>query len=77
MGCAFKMSSISVARCPEYQPWYQIYAKVQPFYLMIKYANYLIIIFIYITENIRNERKLRIFQLPLITNFRTWYLIKA
>ena len=34
-----------------------IYAEVQPFYLMIKYTNYLIIIFIKINENIRNERK--------------------
>ena len=51
------MSSISVARCPEYQPWYQINAEVQPFYIMIKYANYLITNFMNITENIRNERK--------------------
>ena len=37
--------------------WYQIYAKVKSFYLMIKYANYQIIIFMNINENIRNERK--------------------
>ena len=40
----------------EYQTWNQIYAKLQQFYLMIKYANYLIIIFMNINENIRNER---------------------
>ena len=65
----------------EYQTWNQIYAKVQPFYLMIKYTKYLIIIFININENIRNERnhrknggvstKLLLSQLPLITNFQT------
>ena len=42
---------------PEYKTWYQIYAKVQPFYLMIKYVNDLNIIFMNINENIRNERK--------------------
>ena len=41
----------------EYHTWYQIYAKVQPLYLMIKYTNYLSIIFLNINENIINERK--------------------
>ena len=41
----------------EYQTWYPLYAKVQPFYLIIKHAKHLIIIFININENFRNERK--------------------
>ena len=41
----------------KYQTWYQINAKVEPIYIMIRYANYLIIIFMNINENIRNERK--------------------
>ena len=36
---------------------YQKDAKVQTFYLLIRYANFLIIIFMNINENIRNERK--------------------
>ena len=41
----------------ENQTWYQTDAKIQTFYLLIRYANYLIIVFMYIYENIRNERK--------------------
>ena len=41
----------------EYQTWYQINAKVEPIYMMIRYANYLIIISMNNNENIRNERK--------------------
>ena len=41
----------------EYQTWFQIKAKVEPIYIMISYANYLIIISMNINENIRNERK--------------------
>ena len=49
------MSSISVAHCPRV-PNLVLSAKEQPFYLMIKYANFLIIIFMNINENIRTER---------------------
>ena len=69
-----------------YQTWYQIYAKVQPFYLMIKYANYLIIIFMNINEILemrenykRNggvSTKLLLSQLPLFTNFKFSTLLK-
>ena len=38
------------------QTWYQTNAKIPTFYL-IRYANYLSIIYIYINENIRNERE--------------------
>ena len=41
----------------EYQTCYQINAKVDSIYIMIRCANYLIIIFMNINENIRNERK--------------------
>ena len=41
----------------EYQTWYQINAKVEPIYIKKRYANYLIITFMNIYENIRNERK--------------------
>ena len=41
----------------ENKTWYQTDAKIQTFYLLIRYANYLIIIFININENIRNARK--------------------
>ena len=42
----------------EHHTWYQINAKVEPICIMIRYANYLIIISMNINENIRNERKL-------------------
>ena len=41
----------------ESQTWYQTEAKIPTFYLLIRYANYLIVIFMNINENIRNERK--------------------
>ena len=41
----------------ESQTWYQPNTKIPNFYPLIRYANYLIIIFIYINENIRNYRK--------------------
>ena len=41
----------------ESQTWYQTEAKIPTFYLMIRYANYLVVIFMNINENIRNERK--------------------
>ena len=41
----------------ESQTWYQTEAKIPTFNLLIKYANYLIVIFMNINENIRNERK--------------------
>ena len=41
----------------ENQTWYQTDAKIQTFYLLIIYVNYLIIIFMNINENNRNERK--------------------
>ena len=40
----------------ENQTWYQTDAKIQTFNLLIRYANYLIIIFMNINENIKNER---------------------
>ena len=42
----------------ENQAWYNTDSKMQTFYLLIRYANYLIIIFMNINENIWNERKL-------------------
>ena len=57
MGVPTKCLLFQLPIAIEYQTWNQIYAKVQPFYLMIKYTNYLIITFININENIRNERK--------------------
>ena len=41
----------------ESQTWYQTVAKIPTFYLLIRYANYLIVIFMNINKNIRNERK--------------------
>ena len=41
----------------ERQTWYQTKAKTPTFYLLIRYANYLVVIFMNINENIRNERK--------------------
>ena len=41
----------------ENQTWHQTDAKIQTFYLLMRYANYLVIIFMNINENIRNERK--------------------
>ena len=41
----------------ESQTWYQTEAKIPYFYLLIRYANYLIVIFVNINEDIRNERK--------------------
>ena len=41
----------------EYQTWYEINAKVEPIYIMLRYANYLIIISMNINENIKIERK--------------------
>ena len=43
----------------EYQTWYQIYAKVQPFYLMKKYANYLVIIFMILMKTLEMREKHR------------------
>ena len=41
----------------ESQTWYQTDAKIPIFYLLIRYANHLIIIFMNINENIRNDKK--------------------
>ena len=41
----------------ESRTWYQTEAKIPTFNLLIKYANYLIVIFMNINENIRNQRK--------------------
>ena len=43
----------------EYQTWYQSKSYIHPYYLMIKYLNYLIIIIMKINENIIEERKLK------------------
>ena len=40
----------------ENQTWYQTDAIIQTFYLLIRYANNLIIIFMNINENAKNER---------------------
>ena len=41
----------------ENQTWYQTDSIIQIFYLLIRYANNLIIIFMNINESARNERK--------------------
>ena len=37
--------------------WYQIEAKINPFHLMVTFANYLICIFMNINENIKKSLK--------------------
>ena len=41
----------------EHQTWHKINANMQLFYLMIRYANYLIIVCINIYEKFRRKRK--------------------
>ena len=43
----------------EYQTWYQINVKVKPIYVMIRYANYLIIIFIILMKAIEMKENHR------------------
>ena len=42
----------------DYKSWYQIKVETLPFNQIIKYANYLILIFMNIYVNIRNKTKL-------------------
>ena len=56
-GVPRKLSYFQLPIAIEYQTLYEINAKVEPIYIMIRYANYLIILFMNINENIRNERK--------------------
>ena len=57
VGVYLKISHISVGNCLREPKLVPNKVRYQPFYLLIRYANCLIIIFMNINENIRNERK--------------------
>ena len=50
-GVPSKCLILQLLNALEHQTGYQIYAKARPIYLMIRYPNYLIIIFMNINEN--------------------------
>ena len=55
-GVPRKILIFKLVNALENQTWYQTNAKILTFYLSIRYANYLIIIFMNINESIRNEK---------------------
>ena len=56
-GYSYKTTHISAASCPILQTWFKIDAKTQFLYPVVQYTNHLILLFMNVIWNIRNNRK--------------------